>query len=103
MPAARALPPRAKFHLESSCHLDRLSAPECLIGLKNQTCSRPVPASVDSGLARPPQPCTDMEKNGKRSLEMIVDARVQGQGRRVSKWASGGFCAVTFRRSGYGS
>jgi hypothetical protein len=50
------------------------------------------------GWLRLPQPCTDMEKNGKRSLEMIVDARVQGQGRTVRVACFSGPGAVTFRR-----
>src|SRR4051794_13918464 len=39
-----------------------------------------------------------MEKNGKRSLEMIVDARVQGQGRPERRAEFGGLGAVTYRR-----
>ena len=68
---------RAKPHLESSCHLDRLSAPECLIAPGKSGLQPRSPGTPRPGSPRPPQPCTDMEKNGKRSLEMIVDACVQ--------------------------
>src|SRR6185312_11824361 len=71
----------------------------CLIGLGKKRDLQPCgPGPRRPGWLRLPQPCTDMEKNGKRSLEMIVDARVQGQGRRVRDACLRGSSAVTFRR-----